>query len=422
MQKVMDVYNSMASGEFLPVYLFAGTETYLKEELLRTLSFYYLGKEDALREVRRVEGGEMTLPEILKELGQRELFHGGRKIAVIKKPPFLEAPSSGKKASSGPGAEEEEDQKGEEDLASPDSDASDSPLSGKEANLSGKTGKVPGAEDSSGSGSRKKSGKEGKERSQKEAEALQEFWEKEASRKVPEGVLVLLVDNCDRRRKLYRLLEDRGAVVDCAPLKGAALKKWVTRRVKNNGKEIHPAAAEKLVMAAEGDMLRLTFELDKIFSYMEDETVAITPEIVDELVTSNPRGNIFALVDALGEGDLSTAYLQLQALYALGEPPLKILFMIVRHFRLLLSAHSLCRKGYTSRELPGMLQVHSFVARKLVAQSGRFTSSELGEVHRLLHRADLEIKTGRLDPYRGLELLVGELNSVGGRKQENKGG
>ncbi len=366
MQKPVDAFNQVASGTFLPVYLLTGPELYLKEEFLRKLCLHYRGSGEDTKEVRRFEGrDEDTLEEAIEELKRRELFTSGNKIAIFRNPPLLEAPSArGSKSTGGAGSR----------------------------------------------GEKKKS--EDEARRKEEEQLLSTYWEKEISREIPGGILVLWVENCDRRKKPFKMLDSYGAAVDCSSLKGEELKKWVKSRAKKMGKNILPAAVEKLILATEGDMLRITRELEKVDLYLKEEEKEITPELVEKLVPADPRGNIFSLVDGLGEGDLDKAYRQLKALYMLGEPPVKILHMIVRHFRLLLSTVSLQQQGYSSRELHSVLQVHPFVSRKLSHQSGRFTVAGLRDIYRLLQQTDLEIKSGRVDPHRGIELLMGKLAQV----------
>ena len=52
----------------------------------------------------------------------------------------------------------------------------------------------------------------------------------------------------------------------------------------------------------QGDLRRADTEITKIMAYMYADEQIVTEELVDKLVYSDPRGNIFNLVDALGEG------------------------------------------------------------------------------------------------------------------------
>jgi len=366
-QGINEAYKSISAGKLQPVYLFAGEESYLKEQLLQTLCENYLGGEDPVREARKVEGKEFPLKEILEELSRPGLFSGGKKVAVIRHPPYLEAPSISR---------------------------------GKD--VAGDT------EESS----------RGKKNSREEEELLSSYRDREMNKALPEGIIVFWVDNADKRKKLFKLLEKWGVTINCSPLKGETLKRWVKKEASKYGKSINPAALEKLLLFTQGDMNRIAREIDKISCYLEISEKEITSEQVETLVHSDSRGNIFQLVDALGEGDLSRAYLELQSLFAVKEPPVKILYMIVRHFRLLISTLSCLEKGYSRKELASLLQVQPFVASKLHAQAKGYHMKELEDIYRALHQVDIQIKRGKIDPYQGLELILGKIYGVKFSRQD----
>ncbi len=368
MLAINDAFKKINGGNYLPIYLWVGEEEYLKERLLQTLCDNYLGEGEARHRVRRVEGKEISLAWLLEDLRRPDLFSGGREIVVFKNPPFLKsAPTAGKKEGEAAEGELEE-----------------------------------GSRESNRKSSKKKAGQE-------EENLLTTFWEEEKDREVPTGIVVLWAPAADRRKKIFRFLEQNQGVVNCAPLRGEALKKWIKKEASRWGKEIPPAAVEKLLISTEGDMQRISREINKLATYLEEGETSIPPELVDELVYRSPQGNIFQLTDALGERDLALAHQQLLELFQSGEPPIKILFMIVRHFRLLTSAFSWLQSGRSKEELPSLLQVPPFVARKLHTQAKGYRMEELVEIYQILHQIDLEIKRGQVDPHQGLELLLGRL-------------
>ncbi len=93
---------TIQEGKFLPAYLLLGDQTLLKEEWLGLLMHKFIGKEDeSLTGIRRVEGREKGLPEILAELDMPVLFSSGKKIVIIDNPPYLPSPPKEKKKKAG---------------------------------------------------------------------------------------------------------------------------------------------------------------------------------------------------------------------------------------------------------------------------------------------------------------------------------
>lgn len=366
----MSTYESVKQdilrGRLQPVYLFCGSEFFLREDLLRSLYDSFLGTEGARTGVSRVEKDDLSLPEVMEELSLPVFFSGGRRIAVIYNPSSLVSRKGG-------------------DARPP----------------TGQKKEKPPRED-------------------RETESLEAFWERERFTDVPRGIIVFCVDEVDKRRRMYRLLDKLNAMVDCSPLKGAALNKWINRRVAEKGKSIGRAALESFLFAAGGDLFRIENELSKIDAYMMEGDKEITGELVDILVYHTPQNNIFKLVDALGSGMEKQAYSRLMSLFTLREPPPMILHMIARHFRLLLQARCLKEEGFSSREATPVLKVQPFVAGNLFSQCRHFSRQALSRAIQLIQETDLEMKTGKTEAQAALEMLICRLAGLrtGGQRSE----
>ena len=93
-------------------------------------------------------------------------------------------------------------------------------------------------------------------------------------------------------------------------------------------------------------------------------------------------------------------------LLALKEPPMRILFLLVRQFRLLLEVKELDQSGYGRKEIGEKQGLHTFVVGKYQGQAKLFKKKELREI--LEMAADLEesVKTGRLTDALATELFI----------------
>ncbi|NLA04238.1 MAG: DNA polymerase III subunit delta, partial [Firmicutes bacterium] len=302
MSTYREIAKSIAAGRFVPAYLFYGEELFLIEKLTDLLTESYLG-EDSGYGRDKVEGGELTLVQALQRLAEATLF-SSRKLMLVEEPPYL-VPAKGKKRGS---AEEKEEEPGKE--------------SGKEA-----------------------------------AAQLESFLADEKDKQVPSRIILFRAGAVDRRRRLFRLLEKEAVVVHCAPLRGNELARWIREQVARRGKKIEPAALQRLLWSGENDLYSLSNELDKYALYLGDGETTITAEVVGELFSGDIKSNIFALTDALSEGNLDRALQALSVLDRKREEPQRIFFMLVRHCRLLLGARSLREEKIPSKEHPRALGV-----------------------------------------------------------------
>ncbi|MFO7952027.1 MAG: DNA polymerase III subunit delta [Bacillota bacterium] len=349
------VIKQIAEGKFAPVYLVFGEEKYLQEELVSRLEKSFLGQDFEFGR-EKLNGAEYSLEEILSRLSEESLF-SKRNMIIVENPSYLAPP-----------------RKGEEREASP------------EGNVNGSKEKTY-------------------------TEMFNNYIAAQAPQQ-PDNIIVFTTPGVDRRKKMFKLLDQKGVVVECSPLKGDALVSWVRHKVGRLGKKIDRAAVERLLLAGDHNLHYLSRELEKYCAYLGSEQDTITVETVDYLFSGDLPGNVFKLSDALAEGNLKKANHFLQLLLKRREKPLLILFMLVRHYRLLLQAHSLLEEGIPQNELIPTLKVHDFVARKLKQQVAYYDRMTLEDALIILQKLDMQVKTGRIEPEQALELGLNQINFI----------
>jgi DNA polymerase-3 subunit delta len=117
------------------------------------------------------------------------------------------------------------------------------------------------------------------------------------------------------------------------------------------------------------------------------------------------------MVNAVAEKKQRKALDLYYELLALKEPPMRILFLLVRQYRILFHVQSLQKKGYGKKEIAAKAGLHPFAAGKYMEQTRYFKSEELRAV--LEESADLEerVKTGRLTDTLAVELFLVKYSS-----------
>lgn len=190
--------------------------------------------------------------------------------------------------------------------------------------------------------------------------------------------------------------------------RAADLPNWLRRRAQGRGGTIEPAAAAALADALTRDRhvdLGLADqELEKLLLWAEGRPVGAAD--VAELVTPVNVEGIFAFIDALAERRGALAVAILHKYLEGGEPPLRILALVARQFRLLLLLQALQAEGKPPAELKSALGVAPFLVPKLQGQAARFSLRFLEAALRRLRDMDTEIKTGRIAADLALDLFV----------------
>ena len=224
----------------------------------------------------------------------------------------------------------------------------------------------------------------------------------------PEADLVMFATRLSAREKLLAAVKKVGEVHNFKQPTGKALARWAVGYAKKQGLEMPEDVAEELVARCSNDKSRISRETEKLALYAVGTA---TMEDVEALCPPDLQSNIFAFVDALSTGDRSKALGLLEALIETGEPPLRIVHMIRRQFRLLARAKALFADGASRSEVVSTLKVPPFVARKLEEQTRKLGEEHLEKALALALDLESGLKGGNyLNPELQVELAVMELS------------
>ncbi|MDP9426683.1 MAG: DNA polymerase III subunit delta [Actinomycetota bacterium] len=207
----------------------------------------------------------------------------------------------------------------------------------------------------------------------------------------PEADLVLLGKKLGAREKLLAAAKKVGEVHSFEQPTGKALTRWAVGYAKKADLKLPEDVAAELVVRCSDDKTRVAREVEKLTLYADGEA---TMKDVEALCPPDLQSNIFQFVEALGVGNGGRALGLLEALLGTGEPPLKIVHMIRRQFRLLARARALFEDGTPRPEIASALKVPPFVARKLQEQSGKMGEEDLERALALTSELERGLKGG----------------------------
>jgi DNA polymerase-3 subunit delta len=207
----------------------------------------------------------------------------------------------------------------------------------------------------------------------------------------PDADLVMLGTKLGAREKLLVAAKEAGEVHNFEQPTGKALARWAVGYAKKQGLVMPEDVAQGLVARCSNDKVRVSRETEKLALYAAEMA---TMEDVEDLCPPDLQSNIFAFVDALGIGNRSKALGLLEALVRTGEPPLRIVHMIRRQFRLLARAKALFAGGASRSEVASTLKIPSFVARKLQEQAQKLSEEDLENALALTLKLESGLKGG----------------------------
>ncbi|RPI87638.1 MAG: DNA polymerase III subunit delta [Chloroflexi bacterium] len=223
-----------------------------------------------------------------------------------------------------------------------------------------------------------------------------------------------LTEDSDRKKGKINWLETwavnaRGrAMLKPFPLlKGLDLAKRIQEMARTERGEIELEAAFKLAELSGEDTMVAFQEIQKLLAYT-NYSRPISLKDVDYLVEDQGRGNIFAMVDAIGNGKGEEA---LKALHRLIEEddPLMIFGMVVRQFRqLLLTREVLDQKG-NRNDVASALRIQPWLSERYMVQARRFTMDQLEAIYHHLLELDEAMKTSEISAELALDTFIAAL-------------
>ena len=161
--------------------------------------------------------------------------------------------------------------------------------------------------------------------------------------------LILTSDAVDKRKKLFKIISERGAALSFPRLKGEARQRQALMGIANDllaarGKRMTTAAWSALGEKTGFNLRSSMGAVEKLITYTGEKTT-IEESDVGEVVGKTKDDILFDLTGALVGRDAVKALLILKNLLDQGVNHLVILTMIIREVRLLLQAGLFLRSG-----------------------------------------------------------------------------
>ncbi|SHK36580.1 DNA polymerase III subunit delta [Hespellia stercorisuis] len=216
----------------------------------------------------------------------------------------------------------------------------------------------------------------------------------------------LFVENeIDKRGRLYKAVKKYGRIVEMSSQDENTLKRWILGAVKKENKQISDRTLTHFLSLVGTDMENIQKELEKLFCYtLEKES--ITEADVDEICITQMSNQIFDMINAVADKRQKRALDLYYDLLALKEPPMRILYLMARQFRLLLQVKDLQKKGFGRKDIASKAGLHPFAAGKYMEQEKHFKKQELRAILEDCADTEERVKTGRLGDTLAVELFI----------------
>ena len=218
-------------------------------------------------------------------------------------------------------------------------------------------------------------------------------------------------EDVDKRGKMYKQVKKHGSVVEFKRQTDAVLMQWILGTLKKENKKITRSVMELFLSKTGNDMELITQELEKLLCYTMEKDI-IEAEDVEAICANQISGKIFDMVEAIGRKESKRALdLYYDLLMLKAEPAMRILFLVTRHFQILMQLSDMMGGGFDYKSMALKVGVPEFAVRKYAGQARAFEGKRLEQIVRECVQTEENIKTGQMADQLAVELLI--ISSMG---------
>ncbi|NLK72981.1 MAG: DNA polymerase III subunit delta [Clostridiales bacterium] len=234
---------------------------------------------------------------------------------------------------------------------------------------------------------------------------------------LPEYCILIMTceEKLDKRKSIYKKVSKAGCICEFASLESSDLKKWISKRFKQAGKEISNSGLTQIIdMSGYYDkdsdytLYNLEKDIDKIVHFAGTR-IQINEEDIYQTISGNIDRNIFDLIDAISLNKKDEAFRVLNNALLYGEAEYKILALLNRQFENLLYVKLLRENGSDMAGMREKLSLPDFVINKLLRSANGFSVERLKKINMKVYESDKNIKTGIMEAKLALEMLLSDI-------------
>jgi DNA polymerase-3 subunit delta len=225
--------------------------------------------------------------------------------------------------------------------------------------------------------------------------------------------LVILCAKVDARFKFFQALakaDQAAALVKLELPDASECQPWLSGFLKENGKDMEPAARDLCLAWASGELSDLKHLVERACLYAGEELVVRREHVQAVGMRLTPE-EVFQFTGNLLSGDRAASLARLEALLEQGEEPLALVGLLARQYRWLLDILTLRAEGEGDAAIASKAGIFPGAAKVLFPAARRLGSKGVIRGLSALSQTDYRLKSSRLSKNQLLTELVLELTA-----------
>jgi DNA polymerase-3 subunit delta len=231
-------------------------------------------------------------------------------------------------------------------------------------------------------------------------------------KEVPETTRIIFIeDKISKNSKMYNAVKKYGSITELSYQKEDTLRRWISNRVSEEGKEMEPITIHYFLQKVGVGMENIHNELTKLFAYVGANTI-ITKSDIDEVCITQIEGKVFELTKAVAEKNSNRALELYYDLLDVKEPPMRILSLMAMEFRRINQVKELVRRGFNPGQIAGKSGINQYFIRDYIKREQRFTKESLRNILEEIAILDRSIKIGKISDRMAVEVFIVQTSSA----------
>ena len=215
---------------------------------------------------------------------------------------------------------------------------------------------------------------------------------------IGDNVLILCYTKADNRASFFKHF--KGAICEFKPLSKDLLKKYLAKKI-----ELTDRNAECLIDICESDYARLLLEADKIARYADcndiSDNEALKQLVLDGTIYSPAEDVVFDWVNAVLTNKVQEAWELYEECKRFGSATLPMLSLLYNNAKQVLQVQS-----YSGNNIEKATGLSPMQIRFAKQKANVYNNSTLVYLMKLLHEAEMGIKSGDYDDENALDIVM----------------
>ena len=215
-------------------------------------------------------------------------------------------------------------------------------------------------------------------------------------------IIYSLYEKMDERKKIVKFLKESTEFIKIETPSVMQLDNIVKKMIEKRGNQIEFDAVDLLIAKVGTNLVDIGNEVEKLTLFKPQQL--IEKKDIEDFVICNMDASVFDLSNAILERNIPKALTLFEDLTKNGLEPIVLISVLASQLRIALLAKNYQRLQYDNKGIAKKIMVHPY--RVKLALKLTFSDKDLKGILVKLADLDYRIKTGQINKYHGLKLLI----------------